>query len=387
LHFDTPSPHIPWNETPVVVPTSAVPWPSGSRRRIAGVSSFGFSGTNAHVIVEEAPTTESRASGLERPLHVLALSAKGDAELRALAGSYRDYLASQTNQVLGDVCFTANAGRAHFTHRLAIVGGDSTQVASTLTAFLAGESAQIAGPRETSELDRPRLALLFTGQGAQAPGMGRELYDTQPAFREALDRCAVLLASELEVPLIEVLYGSSGSRLSETAYTQPALFAVEYALAEMWRHWGVRPDIVAGHSIGEYVAACVAGVFSLEDAVRLIAARGRLMQSLPKEGGMLAVQASEADVRRTIAPFAQTVSMAGVNAPDQIVVSDHDGRVRTRMIGIPDLDRVGVELLECVLLGDRSHPLERFDAPSIGGLEVADQILDRGFRLGREPLL
>ena len=321
LHFDTPSPHIPWNDTPVVVPTSAVPWPSGSRRRIAGVSSFGFSGTNAHVIVEEAPPTERPAPTIERPLHVLALSAKGDAELRALAGSYRDCLASQTNHALGDVCFTANAGRAHFTHRLAIAGGDSAQVASTLTSFLAGEPAQITGPRETSELDRPRLALLFTGQGAQAPGMGRELYETQPAFREALDRCAVLLASELEVPLIDVLYGNSGSRLSETAYTQPALFAVEYALAELWRSWGVRPDIVAGHSIGEYVAACVAGVFSLEDAVRLIAARGRLMQSLPGDGSMLAVQASEADVQRTIAPFARTVSIAGINAPDQIVVS------------------------------------------------------------------
>src|SRR6185312_4936858 len=171
-----------------------------------------------------------------------------------------------------DICFTANAGRSHLSHRLAIVGDSRDAVRAGLTSAARGDSTVQVARGEVAEGASPRVAFLFTGQGAQRPGMGRHLYATQPTFRAALDRCAAILVGELEMPLLDVLYGDATALLNETAYTQPALFAVEYALAQLWRSWGVRPAAVLGHSIGEYVAGCVAGVFSLEDGLRLVAA-------------------------------------------------------------------------------------------------------------------
>ncbi|NWG15756.1 MAG: SDR family NAD(P)-dependent oxidoreductase [Chloroflexi bacterium] len=332
LHFHNPSPHIPWQKWPIIVPTELTPWYGVDGRLIAGVSSFGFSGTNAHVVLEAAPAIEPVEAAVERPLHVLALSARNEAALRELAGRFNDYLADETTARLADVCFTANAGRAHFNHRVSITAGSPDELREKLAAFLNGQEAAGLVGGLVERVDKPKVAFLFTGQGAQYVNMGRQLYETQPAFRAALDRCAEILAPHLEYPLLSVLYpepGRESALLDDTAYTQPALFALEYALAQLWRSWGVEPSAVMGHSVGEFVAACIAGVFSLEDVLRLIATRGRLMSSLPEGGAMAAVFAGEARVTEAIAAYADCVSIAAVNGPDNIVISGDGAVVQT----------------------------------------------------------
>ncbi len=314
LHFHELNPRIDWGGAPVEIPVQARPWPRGEKRRIAGVSSFGFSGTNAHVIVEEAPTRPLREPQIERPLHILTLSARGRQALQELAQRYDEEL-SNSNADLADICFTANSGRAHFDWRLAVVGGTVLEIRKRLQEKGCG--------REIQEHGGVRPAFLFSGQGSQYAGMGTELYETQPVFRRTLDRCAELLRAELAEPLLDVLWGRSTELLEQTAYTQPALFALEYSLAELWRSWGIEPDVVLGHSIGEYVAACVAGVYGLEDGLRLIAARARLMQSVSGQGAMVAVAATEEKVREALQGMQERVSLAAVNAPESVVISGY----------------------------------------------------------------
>ena len=323
LHFATPSPHIPWERLPVRVPTALEPWTTGGRR-VAGVSSFGFSGTNAHLILEEAPPMEAPLVEGERPLHLLALSAKSEAALRALAGRYAAHLTGE--QPLADVAFTANTGRAHFEHRLATVVPDLPTLRDRLAAFATGVSEGVVVGRAAAGAT-PEIVFLFTGHGSHYAGMGRQLYASQPVFRLALERCAALLAPELDRPLTAILFGDEGL-LDSMAYSQPALFALQYALAELWQSWGVRPALVAGHSAGEYVAAVVAGVLSLEHGLRLIAARGRLMQSLPADGEMVAVFADESRVARAVAPYADAVGIAAINGPETTVISGRREAVR-----------------------------------------------------------
>jgi myxalamid-type polyketide synthase MxaB len=324
LHFKDPNPHIAWNDLPIRVVTEPTPWPAG--RRIAGISSFGFGGTNAHILVEEPPATTSAPAAVERPLHVFTLSAKSNEALRELAGRYATALNDPAPGDLADICYTANSGRSHFAHRLATVVDSNSHTQTRLQAAASGEN--VAGVQSGHVPDgRPKIAMLFTGQGSQFVGMGRELYETQPTFRRTLDQCDEVLRGLLDRPLMEILYpahqagNGDGQLIHQTAYTQPALFALEYALAELWRDWGVRPSVVLGHSVGEYVAACVAGVFSLEDGLRLIAARGRLMQSLPRNGIMVAVRAAEARVAEFVAPHAGVVSIATINGPQDVVIS------------------------------------------------------------------
>ncbi len=329
LHLTELNPYIAWNHMRVVIPTELTPWLAVDGRRIAGVSSFGASGTNAHVVLEEAPAREPVPATVERPRQLLTLSAKSEAALRELAGRYARHLEGESGVSLGDVCFTANAGRSHLAHRMAIPAATVREAAERLLAVAAGELPAGVRRGHIRGTDRPKVAFLFTGQGSQYVGMGRELYQTQPTFRRALERCAEVLRGEMERPLLEVLYPpeGEGSPLDETAYTQPALFALEWALAELWRAWGVEPAVVLGHSVGEYVAACVAGVMSLEDGLRLIAARGRLMQALPRGGVMAAVQAGEERVAPVVAPWADEVAIAAVNGPDQVVLSGEGGAV------------------------------------------------------------
>ena len=316
LHFATPNPHIPWERLAVEVHTRLTPWSTLAASRCAGVSSFGMSGTNVHVLLEEAPASALPADRTDRPLHLLTLSARDETALKQLAARYHDWLGT-TEADLPDICFSANTGRSHREHRLSFLAATVPQLREQLTAIPSRERTARA-PRQ------PKLAFLFTGQGSQYPQMGRQLYDTAPVFRQALERCADLLADELDVPLIELLYPASPTsgpaRLNQTVYTQPALFAVEYALAELWRSWGIEPDAVLGHSVGEYVAACVAGVMSVEDGLRLTAARGRLMQALPATGAMAAVWASAGHVTDVLSTVAG-VDIAAVNGPAHTVIS------------------------------------------------------------------
>jgi acyl transferase domain-containing protein/acyl carrier protein len=321
LHLRTLNPHVDLGGT-FVIPRALLPWPSSHRPRVAGVSAFGFGGTNVHVILEEPPAAPPRAPRAPGP-DLLVLSARSERALGAMAARYAEHLETLAPDALGDACATSRRGRSHLVHRLAVTGDTGQQLAASLSAFAAG--------REPARVDRgrvrgkatPKVAFLFTGQGAQYGGMGRELYEAEPVFRRALERCDAALGSTLGIPLLSVLWPAPGepARIDDTAYTQPALFALEYALTELWASVGVTPDAVLGHSVGEYAAACAAGVFSVEDGVRLVAERGRLMQATSDDGAMAALFTDEAEVAPAIAPYARDAAIASVNGPAETVVS------------------------------------------------------------------
>ncbi|MDY7016320.1 MAG: type I polyketide synthase, partial [Cyanobacteriota bacterium] len=327
LHFQQPNPKIDFAHSPFYVNTALAEWKTNGTPRRAGVSAFGMGGTNCHVVLEEAPEQVKRqtANGKEqnlseRPRHILTLSAKTEKALEELAQSYVNYLESDLNTELADICFTANTGREHFNYRWAVTGENKQQLQDQLAGLIQAK----AKPQLLKPASKKRIAFLFTGQGSQYVGMGRQLYETQPTFRKIIDRCDEILRLELEQSLLSVLYPddrSQNSKLDETAYTQPALFALEYALAQLWKSWGLEPDVVMGHSVGEYVAACLAGVFSLEEGLKLIAARGKLMQALPADGEMVALLASESQAQEAIAPYSTDVSIAAINAPQSVVIS------------------------------------------------------------------
>lgn len=322
LHFNHPNPHIAWDSLPLRVVSEQTPWTVEQGSRVAGVSSFSFSGTNAHVVVEEftPPVTEPRrATATRRRWQGLALSARTETALREMARQYEQRLATVSEEGLADVCASAALSRSHFERRRLFAEQSVEGMRKALAAFAAGAPLAAAGePR--------KLAFLFTGQGSQYPNMGRGLYESEPVFRDTVQRLCGLLDREFGVSLLPLLYPEQPqtdrpSPLDDTAYTQPALFVIEYALAELWRSWGVEPDAVAGHSVGEYVAAAVAGVFSAEDGLRLIAERARLLSKLPAGGGMLSVFARRSVVEAAIAGYADTVSVAAVNGAEQIVIA------------------------------------------------------------------
>ena len=347
LHLKEPNPHINWDELPVSVPTQPTPWSVDSPKRIGGVSSFGFSGTNAHVVLEEAPLQESQAKDSdldERPCHILTLSAKCEEALQELAQRYEEFIKNNSTAEIADVCFSANTGRSHFNHRLAIITSDQQELADKLAKIIAGEETNgVFSGTLSSNSKSPLIAFLFTGQGSQYLNMGRQLYETQSVFRQTLDQCDRLLQPYLEKSLLEVIYPENTKELNnsvidQTAYTQPALFAIEYALFELWQSWGIKPDVVIGHSVGEYVAATVAGVFSLEDGLKLIAHRGRLMQQLPGGGEMLAVMASESKVNQLIAPYTEKVAIAAINGPESVVISGEAAAIGKLRDSLESLD-------------------------------------------------
>jgi len=325
LHFTRPNPQIDFASSPFFVNAALAEWtpPAGVPRR-AGVSSFGIGGTNAHVVMEEPPAVEPSPAP-SRPEQLLVLSARTQTALDAAGRRLAAHLEQHPEQALADVAWTLQQGRRAFLHRRAVVVRTHAEAARALA-----DAAQGVAGRAGSEA--PAAVFLFPGQGAQYAGMARGLHAREPVFREALDRCAELLRPHLGLDLREAVFSDDADRLKQTALTQPALFAVEYALAQQWMAWGIVPESMIGHSVGEYVAACLAGVFSLEDALALVAERGRLMQSLPP-GSMLAIPLPAAEVEGMLGG---SVSVATINAPDRCVVSgpgDEIARLEAELVG------------------------------------------------------
>ena len=320
LHFKELNPDLADAATSLKIPTSSLPWQRTEEPRRAGISAFGLSGTNAHIIIEEPPQLSFNPSEVDRPAHLLTLSAKSDDALDDLAQKWVSYLEKNPQLNLADLAFSAHTGRGQFNHRLAILAKSTLEAKDSLTAFTQKQPCLNVFSQAVAKSRQNKIAFLFTGQGSQYADMGRQLYETQPTFRHALEECDRLLQPYLEKSLLEVLYSDS-SLLDQTAYTQPALFAIEYALYQLWQSWGIKPDGVLGHSVGEYVSACVAGVYSLEEGIKLIAERGRLMQSLPQKGAMAAIFAPIETVKSVISPYGDQVEIATINSSENIVIS------------------------------------------------------------------
>jgi acyl transferase domain-containing protein/acyl-CoA synthetase (AMP-forming)/AMP-acid ligase II/acyl carrier protein len=376
------NPLIDIENSPLSVPTAVQPWARNGKQRFAGVSSFGFGGTNAHIVLEEAPTAASvtTATDIDRSQHLLTLSAKSENALQELAQRYETFLTSNIKASLADICFTANTGRTHFNHRLAVTTKSTVQLREQLSLFGSGKKAAGLVNAHIDERNQPKIAFLFTGQGSQYVGMGRQLCETQPSFRKVLDKANQILRPYLQKDLFDILYSAEvNSPLDETAFTQPVLFAFEYALTELWKSWGVEPAVVMGHSIGEYVAACVAGVFSFEDGLKLVAERARLMQALPQDGEMVAVFANEAQVIQVIQSHAYKVSVAAINGPENIVIS---GSGEAMQNVVSHLEKEGIETKSLNV----SHAFHSAQIEQI--LDAFEQIASRfSFQTPRVPLI
>ncbi|KAA3617209.1 MAG: amino acid adenylation domain-containing protein [Calditrichaeota bacterium] len=321
LHFNKINPHIPISEMPFEIPTKTIEWNVNGKKRIAGTSSFGFGGTNAHVILQEAPEKKIEQNGIDRPVHILCLSAKNKNALKNLAVRYADFATKNEDINIGDLCNTANKGRIQDEHRLAIKIHSHSELVEACNDFANGEENFLYRYAKLGKKSLPKKTFLFTGQGAQYPGMVKELYQSQPYFKAIVDECDEILKIWLDNSILDVIFKEEGDQIHETRYTQPALFVVEYALAKLWISWGIKPDFVTGHSIGEYVAAAIAGVFSLEDGLKLVALRGKLMFSLPQDGAMAAIFAGKEQVSKYLVGLENNVSVAGMNDPENTVIS------------------------------------------------------------------
>ncbi|WP_435849269.1 type I polyketide synthase [Streptomyces lavendulocolor] len=396
LHVEEPTPFVDWESGAVELLTQSRPWPVDEDRvRRAGVSSFGVSGTNAHVIVEEAPAEEPASETGAGGVVPWLVSARSAEALAAQAERLAESVQSRAS--VRNVAFSLATSRAALEHRAVVVGADRDELVAGLRA-LAEDVPSGAVAVDTVGAPSARTAFLFTGQGSQRLGMGRELYDAFPVFASCFD--AVL--AELAPGLREVMWGDDVEALNRTAVTQPALFAVEVALFRLWESWGVHPDVVAGHSIGEIAAAHVAGVLSLADAAKLVSARGRLMQELPAGGAMVALQATEDEV---LPHLTDTVGIAAVNGPQSVVVSgteadvlalkacfEEQGRKATRLkvshaFHSPLMEPMLAEFAEVVGTLDLHEPVIPF-VSTLTGTTVSGELTDPDYwvRHVREPV-
>ncbi|MEO8734768.1 MAG: aminotransferase class III-fold pyridoxal phosphate-dependent enzyme, partial [Flavobacteriales bacterium] len=316
IGFETPNPAIDFTHSPFRVALDNTSWPRTETPRLAGVSSFGVGGTNAHVILGEAPVVTSSRDSRDRQLFLL--SAKSKISLDAMTENLRAWLESHPDASLADAAYTLQVGRRSFKHRRLIVGGSQEEV----TDAIASKDPNLTGTRELYEA-APGVVFMFPGQGSQYVNMGRDLHASEPVFAQHFDRCCDLFSTELGTDLKAILFPKSGEeekaaeQLKQTVHTQAALFTVHYSLAKLWMHWGITPDAMIGHSIGEFAAGCLAGVFSLEDAITLVANRGRMMQALPG-GAMLSVRAPEEAIAKRLP---EGCSIAANNGPQLCVAS------------------------------------------------------------------
>lgn len=328
LHFESPNPELGLEDSPFYIVDQLTEWKNDNGPRRAGVSSFGVGGTNAHVVLEEAPEIPTTAS---RPEQLLVLSARTESELEAATANLTEFLKTNRDADLADVAYTLKVGRRAFQHRRAL---PCSNIDDAIEALESLDPKRLKTAQQRSP--RPSPIFIFPGQGTQQVNMARGLYDTEPDFRVEVDRCAEILLPDLECDIREVLFPDAEDadaarvRLNQPSITQPAIFVIEYSLARLWQTWGVTPGAMIGHSVGEYAAACIAGVLSLEDALRLLAARGRLTEQLAV-GSMLAVRLSPEDAR----PYVRNgLSLASVNAPKLCVLSgteEHIGKLQSEL--------------------------------------------------------
>ncbi|TAK60293.1 type I polyketide synthase [Methylobacter sp.] len=399
LHFDQPNPAIPWQDYPIKVAGHACAWPQPGKLRVGLVSSFGLSGTNAQVLVAEASET-----GFPAPIegsYLFKLSAKSEPVLRDWLQQHLNKLADIKPETLADFCFSANISRDDFPLRIATVVDDVAELQSFLQTSLAQNQWQ--------STDKANVApvFLFAGQGSVKAGAGLALYNTQPVFKAGLAACDDALAKQGHLKVTELLYGEQAETLlKETEHEQVALFALQYALAKMWLSWGVKPAMLLGHSVGEYAAACIAGVFDLDAALQLLCCRGRLMQALPENGAMVAVYAGQEQVQTLLQGVTSKLSIAAVNADEQVVVSG-DGEAMQGFIGqaqkqgllikalpvnrgfhSPQIDQILSEFKVCLSLISFNKPQFRFISTLTGQPEVeALTGVDYWLQHARQPVL
>lgn len=406
LHFESTNPHIHLEGTRFFIPERLRHWGSAEDgARLAGVSSFGFGGTNAHVILESPPTPAPTTTS--RPDHLLAISARSDTALKRLASQYLDRLSTPlTPPEIADLCHTANVGRVHFQHRLAARATSADGFRQALAAYLSGtrtDGLHVGEPRRGAG---PQVAFLFTGQGSQHVRMARSLYATCSTFRAAVDHCDAILRGRGEPPVATAFsVQCNGNVLARPACPQVTLFVLQYALTQTWRAWGVVPAAVMGHSLGEYAASCAAGVFTVEDGLRLVAGRARLMTSLCQPGEMAAVFTSHDVVLKHIASMSGSLSIAAINGPGNVVISGSRESVHAAR---EEFNRQGISSQSIdVALAYHSPLIEpalerfrdlaagvRFAAPSIplvsnlSGSPAADDVRDASYwcRHAREPV-
>ncbi|WP_413790842.1 MULTISPECIES: SDR family NAD(P)-dependent oxidoreductase [unclassified Pseudomonas] len=318
LNFSTPNPHINWATNNLVVPTHSHAWPQQDKPQYAGVSAFGLSGTNVHMILSSTDD-DGPSDPPETSPGVLSFTASSAQALALTATRWQTYL-SDTEHPFTDVCLASNRYRQSSKNRLAVVADNAQDASQLLARFVTGECPEAV--YQGIPPDKPSApSLMFSGQGAQYIGMGEPLYASQVVFQEALDQCDALYQREVGHGIKDVLWGSLASELAETHYTQPAIFCLQYALTRLWASLGITPAAVIGHSLGEYAAACAAGVFSLEDGLKLIIQRGQLMTALTAPGAMLAVHAERSAIEQLLAPFTDHVSIAAQNSRNDLVIS------------------------------------------------------------------
>ncbi len=394
LHFNQPNPHIPFEAIPLRVQTKRGPWPEESGPALAGVSSFGFGGTNAHVVLEEAPRSNvvvHNGDGATRnspsrilnskyvtdsatdSAYLLTLSARSPEALKALARTYRDFLTARESAAsLRDICYTASVRRSHHDYRLAVTGNSREHLSAGLEAFMRGEARPGMSSGRLVSSHRRKLVFVFPGQGSQWRGMGRKLLEREPVFGEVVKRCDRAMRQHCDWSLLDQLTvtDATQSRLNEIDVVQPALFAIQIALAALWRSWGVEPEAVVGHSMGEVAAACVAGALSLEDAARIICQRSRLIRPTVGHGAMAAVELSLEDAQRALEGYEDRVSVAASNSPSATVLSGDPAALETI------LDRLRGRDIFCAMVkvdfASHSPQMEPLRADLLRALEGLD---------------